>query len=45
MFDRIRQITGIYGLGFDRASVLGVLLPLAFVVLIGGVGALLVWLA
>lgn len=45
MFDRIRALTGIYGLGFDRASVLGVLLPVAFVVLLGGLGALLVWLS
>jgi hypothetical protein len=45
VFNRIRELTGIYRLGFNPASVLGVLLPLAFVVLIGGLGALIVWLS
>ena len=44
LIDRVRELTGIYGIGFDRASVLGVLLPVGFVVGIGGGGALLVWL-
>ena len=45
MINRIRELTGIYGLGFNPASALGVLLPVAFVVLIGGLGALIVWLS
>ena len=45
MFNRIRELTGIYGLGFNPASLLGVLLPVAFVVLVGGLGALIVWLS
>lgn len=40
--NRLRELTGIYGLGFERESMLGVLLPVAFVVLVGGLGALLV---
>lgn len=42
MLNRIRELTGIYGTGFDRESVLGVLLPIAIVVLIGGLGAILI---
>ena len=45
IINRVRALTGIYGLGFERESVLGVLLPVGFVVGVGGVGALLVWLA
>lgn len=32
--DRIREMTGIYGLGFRRESVLGLLVPLGFVVFV-----------
>ena len=39
---RVQAITGIYDDGFRTDSVLGVLLPVAFVVLVGGLGALLV---
>jgi hypothetical protein len=39
---RYRQLSGIYGSGFNPDSVLGVVLPIAFVALAGGVGALLV---
>ena len=42
MFNRVRELTGIYGLGFERESMLGVILPVAFVVLVGGLGALLI---
>ena len=42
MFNRVRELTGIYGLGFERESMLGVILPVAFVILIGGLGALLI---
>lgn len=45
IINRIRELTGIYGLGFERESVLGVLLPVGFVVGVGGGAALLVWLA
>ena len=45
LINRVRELTGIYGTGFERASVVGLLLPIAFVVLVGGLGALLVWLS
>ena len=32
--DRIRERTGIYGLGFRRESVLGLVVPIAFVSLL-----------
>lgn len=35
--DRIRESTGIYGLGFRKESILGLLLPL---VIVGGIGVL-----
>lgn len=41
--DRIREWTGIYGLGFRKESVLGLVLPIAFVVLVGGAIALIIW--
>lgn len=34
--DRVGDKTGIYSLGFDPASFLGILLPLLFVVIVGG---------
>ena len=39
--DRIREWTGVYGLGFRKESVLGLILPIAFIVIVGGIGA--VW--
>ncbi len=42
MLNRIRQRLGIYGTGFDPASVLGLLLPVAIVLLIGIIGWALV---
>ena len=44
VLDRIRELTGIYGLGFRRESILGLVLPIAFVVLVGGAIALLILL-
>ena len=38
----LRERLGIYGLGFDRESFLGLVLPLAFVLIVGGLGVLLV---
>lgn len=31
MMNRIREMTGIYGLGFNKSSVMGLVLPLAIV--------------
>ena len=42
LFNRIQDLLGIYGTGFAAESVLGILLPLAFVVLVGGLGVVLV---
>ncbi len=36
VMDRIRELTGIYGLGFRRESILGLAVPIAFVILVGG---------
>ena len=44
VLERLRELTGIYSLGFAKESMIGVLLPIAFVVLIGGIGAALVLL-
>ena len=42
VLDRIRELTGIYGLGFRRESILGLVVPIAFVVLVGGAIAALI---
>jgi len=36
VLDRIREMTGIYGLGFRRESILGLAVPIVFVILVGG---------
>ena len=43
VLDRIRELTGIYGLGFRKESVAGLILPIAFVVIIGGLWAALIF--
>ena len=40
--DLLEEKTGIYKLGFDPASFLGILLPLLFVVIVGGALAFMV---
>ena len=42
-FDRLKEVTGVYGLGFDRESFLGFILPWLIVLVVGGLGALLIW--
>ena len=42
--NRLRTLTGVYGLGFNPDSVLGLVLPILFVVLVGALGAILVWI-
>jgi hypothetical protein len=42
VLDRIREMTGIYGLGFRKESILGLAVPIAFVVLVGGAIAALI---
>jgi hypothetical protein len=41
--DKIKELSGIYGLGFEKESFLGLSLPFAIVIGIGGLGALLIW--
>lgn len=36
MLDTIKDKTGIYKLGFDKYSFLGIALPLLFVLIVGG---------
>ncbi|MER3439044.1 MAG: hypothetical protein C4346_16455 [Chloroflexota bacterium] len=43
LIDRIKEATGIYGLGFERESFIGFILPWLIVLVIGGLGALLIW--
>jgi hypothetical protein len=42
MIDRIKELTGVYGLGLERESFLGVAIPVGFVILVGGVGWVLI---
>jgi hypothetical protein len=42
VMDRIREVTGIYGLGFRKESVAGLIVPIAFVLIVGVLGAILV---
>jgi hypothetical protein len=44
--DRARDVSGLYGLGFERESFLGFMEPFLIVGAIGGIGALLIifWL-
>jgi len=41
--DRVKEVSGIYGLGFDRDSFVGFALPILIVAVIGGFGGLLIW--
>ena len=41
--DRMRGMTGLYKLGFEEESALGLLLPFAAVAVIGGVLGLIIW--
>lgn len=42
VFNRLRERTGIYGLGFNEESFKGLMLPFLFVLIVGGIGAFLV---
>lgn len=44
LIERVKQLTGVYSLGFDMASFMGIALPIGFVVLVGGGLAALVLL-
>lgn len=40
--DRVKEVSGIYGLGFERESFLGFILPFVIVIIVGGLGALVI---
>jgi hypothetical protein len=41
--DTAREISGLYGTGFERESVMGFVLPFVIVFIVGGLGGLLIW--
>jgi hypothetical protein len=41
--DSIKEVTGIYGLGFESESFKGFMLPFIIVLVVGGLGGLLIW--
>ena len=41
--DKFKEVSGIYGLGFERESFMGLALPFLIVIVIGGFGGLLIW--
>ncbi len=36
LIERVKELTGIYELGFAKESILGIALPIAFVMIVGG---------
>ncbi|MDQ3044539.1 MAG: hypothetical protein M3R06_05230 [Chloroflexota bacterium] len=40
MINRVKALTGVYSFGFERESMLGIALPVGFVVVVGGIGFL-----
>lgn len=44
LLNLVKTRTGIYGLGFNRDSVTGLLLPILFVLIVGGGLSVFVWL-
>lgn len=41
IIERVKDMTGVYGLGFERESMMGIALPVGFVVVVGGIGVLI----
>ncbi len=41
--DQVRGMTGLYKLGFDEESALGLMLPFAIVIGIGGILGVIIW--
>ncbi|MGI9252931.1 MAG: hypothetical protein ACR2J8_04240 [Thermomicrobiales bacterium] len=44
MREFIEEKTGIYALGFEKESFLGLIIPILFVIVIGGLGAALAFI-
>ncbi len=42
ILERFQELTGIYRLGFNKDSFLGLVIPIGFVLLVGGLGVALV---
>ena len=38
LINRIKEVSGVYGLGFERESFLGLAIPVGFVVVAGAIG-------
>lgn len=38
LINRIKELSGVYGLGFERESMMGIGLPIGFVLVVGGLG-------
>lgn len=36
LINRVKELTGVYSLGFERESMMGITLPVIFVLVIGG---------
>ena len=41
--DQARGMTGLYKLGFDEESAIGLMLPFAIVAIVGGVLGVIIW--
>ena len=39
MLNKIKELTGIYSLGFERESMMGFALAAGFIIVVGGIGA------
>jgi hypothetical protein len=39
----LREVTGIYSLGFRKESFAGLMLPILFILIVGGIGAALIF--
>ncbi len=38
LINRVKELSGVYGLGFDRESMAGITIPVAIVVAVGAAG-------
>jgi hypothetical protein len=43
VLERLQELTGIYSLGFNKDSFLGLVIPIVFVLVVGGLGVALIW--
>ncbi len=41
--DKARELSGIYRLGFEPESFMGLVLPITFVIIIGGILGFVIW--